>query len=105
MVDARDRLEITLTPAALQVMHELATAFTRSTREISPAAFQALETPLALQNDLGPWAKIILLTRAEVSIQDVHMKSLQILNLNFKEIIGHRSLQFAASCKATQKGF
>jgi hypothetical protein len=66
MMDARDRLEITLTPAALQVLHDLATAFTRRIPDIPTAAFHGLEAPLSLQNDLGPWAKITLLSRAEV---------------------------------------
>lgn len=66
MMDARDRLNITLTPAGMQVLHDLATAFTRSTPDILPAAFHGLEAPLSLQNDLGPWAKITLLSRAEV---------------------------------------
>ena len=66
MMDARDRLEITLTPAVLQVMHELATAFTRGA-VIPAVAYHVLDAPLALQNDLGPWAKITLLTKAEVS--------------------------------------
>jgi len=66
MMDARDRLEITLTPAALQVLHSLATAFTRTIPDIPAAAYHGLEAPLSLQNDLGPWAKITLLSRAEV---------------------------------------
>jgi hypothetical protein len=66
MTDARDRLEITLTPAALQVLHNLAAAFTRRIPDIPAAAFHGLEAPLSLQNDLGPWAKITLLSRAEV---------------------------------------
>lgn len=66
MMNARDRLEITLTPAALQVLHNLATAFTRRIPDIPAAAFHGLEAPLSLQNDLGPWAKITLLSRAEL---------------------------------------
>ncbi|GFG28735.1 hypothetical protein Cfor_06015 [Coptotermes formosanus] len=66
MMNARDRLNITLTPAALQVLHNLATAFTRRSPDIPAAAFHGLEAPLSLQNDLGPWAKITLLSRAEL---------------------------------------
>jgi hypothetical protein len=66
MIDARDRLDITLTPAALQVLHSLSTAFTHRIPDIPTAAFHGLEALLSLQNDLGPWAKITLLSRAEV---------------------------------------
>lgn len=66
MMDARDRLDITLTPAGLQVLHDLTTAFTRSITDIPRAVFHGLEAPLSLQNDLGPWAKITMLSRAEV---------------------------------------
>lgn len=66
MMDARDQLNITLTPAGMQVLHDLAIAFTHSIPDIPSAAFHGLEAPLSLQNDLGPWAKITLLSRAEV---------------------------------------
>ncbi|XP_021923386.1 vacuolar protein sorting-associated protein 13A-like isoform X4 [Zootermopsis nevadensis] len=67
MMDARDQLNITLTPAGMQVLHDLAIAFTHSIPDIPSAAFHGLEAPLSLQNDLGPWAKITLLSRAEIS--------------------------------------
>jgi hypothetical protein len=70
MLEAKDRLDITLTPAGLQVLHDLATAFTRSIPGIPPAAFHGLEAPLSLQNDLGPWSKVTLLSRAEVSYNE-----------------------------------
>lgn len=66
MLEAKDRLNVTLTPAGLQVLHDLATAFTRSVPDIPPAAFHGLEAPLSLQNDLGPWTKVTLLSRTEV---------------------------------------
>jgi len=71
MMDARDRLDITLTPAGLQVLHDLATAFTRRVPDIPPAAYHGLEAPLSLQNDLGPWAKVTMLSRAEVSYNPI----------------------------------
>ncbi|PNF18548.1 hypothetical protein B7P43_G08481, partial [Cryptotermes secundus] len=67
MLEAKDRLDITLTPASLQMLHDLTTAFTRSIPDIPPAAFHGLEAPLSLQNDLGPWTKVTLLSRAETT--------------------------------------
>jgi hypothetical protein len=73
MMDARDRLNITLTPAGMQVLHDLATAFTHSIPDIPRAAFHGLEVPLSLQNDLGSWAKITLLSRAEVCYNPLNL--------------------------------
>ncbi|XP_068086254.1 intermembrane lipid transfer protein VPS13A [Anabrus simplex] len=66
IMDSRDRLEMTLTPVGMQVIHDLATVFTRSNHEVPPEALQGLEAPLTLVNDIGPTSKVTLFTHAEI---------------------------------------
>nr|CAD7428776.1 unnamed protein product [Timema monikensis] len=64
IVDARDRLEVTLTPAALHVCHDLALAFTRNCSTVTSADLLGQEAPLDLVNRIGPGSKVTLFTRA-----------------------------------------
>lgn len=66
MMDARSRLEFLLTPAATQVLHDLAVAFTRSGPSATNAVVHSLEAPLTLLDDLGPCSRISLITKSEV---------------------------------------
>lgn len=68
LIDARDRLEVTLTPAAMQVLHDLSLAFTRnSPTHTQVAALRSLEAPLVLSNDIGPGSIVTLTSKTEVS--------------------------------------
>ncbi|XP_063238425.1 intermembrane lipid transfer protein VPS13A-like [Bacillus rossius redtenbacheri] len=59
VADARDRLEVTLNPVSLRVLHDLLESLS-ATRPAVPCP--ALESLLVLHNQIGPGAKVTLLS-------------------------------------------
>ncbi|KAJ0183073.1 hypothetical protein K1T71_001049 [Dendrolimus kikuchii] len=66
MVEARDTLNITITPAAARALHVLATACTDRTAVVS--AIVSAESGLVLVNDIGPGSTVHLKTKSETDL-------------------------------------
>lgn len=63
LLDARDRLEITVTPALVRVLNLL----TESLQRNRPRTIPSMDPPLSVTNYLGPNSLVQLLGRPEVN--------------------------------------
>lgn len=62
MLESRDRLELTVSPVALQVLTELFNVFTQQ----APPTLHKASGALTLTNDLAPDTSVTLLSKTEV---------------------------------------
>lgn len=62
MLESRDRLELTVSPVALQVLTELFNVFTQQ----APPTLHKTSGALTLTNDLAPDTSVTLLSKTEV---------------------------------------
>lgn len=62
-IESQDRLELTVSPVALQVLTDLTASFSRQTPVITQKS-----PPLLLVNDIAPNSTVMLFSKAEVII-------------------------------------
>lgn len=76
LIQAKDRLELTVTPAALRTMERLRASFS-----LDPVNnnLGSPYPPLSVNNNLGPGTTAVLTTKAEVSIYTPRGERLSVL--------------------------
>lgn len=67
LVSSRDRLEITITPALINILHDIMALIMRKPFALK-SPFEDLDGFLTLENDIGPGTMITLLGKVEVRI-------------------------------------